>query len=215
MGGRARAVELRRGRLGSDGLRERPTRRITSRRLRCLQPGHHRSTQRRPERTDRECLRSDQCGQPATGQTACEWKGIWYTPASGIWQTVWLEPVPAAYITGLKLTPDLDQQAVQLLVNGEGLDAHTIAASVWHSGTLVASATGSVSSPITISIPAPHPWSPDDPFLYDVQVDLKLGATVVDHVEQLLWHAQDQPGADRPTRCDCCSTINLYFRSAC
>ena len=72
---------------------------------------------------------------------------------------------------------------MQLLVNGEGIGAHTITASVWHSGTLVASVTGSVSVPITISVPAPHLWSPDDPFLYDVQVDLKLGATVVDHVD--------------------------------
>ena len=119
---------------------------------------------------------------PPLGKQRLNGTGIWYTPASGIWQTVWLEPVPAAHITGLKLTPDLDQQAVQLLVSGEGLGAHTIEASVWHSSTFVASATGSVSSPMTISIPAPHLWSPDDPFLYDVQVDLKLGSTVVDHI---------------------------------
>jgi len=119
---------------------------------------------------------------PPLGKQRLNGTGIWYTPASGIWQTVWLEPVPAAHITGLKLTPDLDQQAVQLLVSGEGLGAYTIEASVWHSSTLVASATGSVSSPMTISIPAPHLWSPDDPFLYDVQVDLKLGSTVVDHI---------------------------------
>jgi hypothetical protein len=71
---------------------------------------------------------------------------------------------------------------VQLVVQGAGITTHTIEASVWHSGTFVASVTGSVSSPITVSIPAPHLWSPDDPFLYDVQVDLKLGSTVVDHV---------------------------------
>jgi hypothetical protein len=119
---------------------------------------------------------------PPLGKQRLNGTGIWYTPASGIWQTVWLEPVPTAYITGLQLTPDLGQQAVQLLVNGTGITTHTIEASVWQSGTLVAKATGSVSSLITISIPAPHLWSPDDPFLYDVQVDLKLDATTVDHV---------------------------------
>jgi beta-galactosidase/beta-glucuronidase len=119
---------------------------------------------------------------PPLGKQRLNGTGIWYTPASGIWQTVWLEPVPAAYITRLQLTPDLDRQAVQLQVCGEGIGAHTIEASVWRAGALVASATGGVSSPITISIPAPRLWSPDDPFLYDVQVDLKLGATVVDHV---------------------------------
>ena len=40
--------------------------------------------------------------------------GIWYTPTSGIWQTVWLEPVNAAYITGLKITPDVDNSAVTI-----------------------------------------------------------------------------------------------------
>ena len=119
---------------------------------------------------------------PPLGKQRLNAKGIWYTPASGIWQTVWLEPVPAAFITRLQLTSDLDGQAVQLLVSGEGISAHTIEASVWRAGTLVARATGSVSSPITLFIPAPRPWSPDDPFLYDVQVDLKLGSTVVDHV---------------------------------
>ncbi|HSD84001.1 MAG TPA: glycoside hydrolase family 2 TIM barrel-domain containing protein, partial [Anaerolineae bacterium] len=121
-------------------------------------------------------------GNQPMGKQRLYGTGIWYTPASGIWQTVWLEPVPAAFITRLRLTPDLDQQMVQLLVNGQGITAHTIEARVWSAGTLVASATGSVGSPINISIPTPHLWSPDDPFLYDVQIDLKLGSTVVDQV---------------------------------
>ncbi len=119
---------------------------------------------------------------PPMGKQRLDAKGIWYTPASGIWQTIWLEPVPAAFITRLQLTPDIDQQAVHLSVSGAGIGAHTIEASVWSAGTFVASATGSVGSPITIPVPAPHLWSPDDPFLYDVQIDLKLGSTVVDHV---------------------------------
>jgi hypothetical protein len=119
---------------------------------------------------------------PALGKQRLDATGIWYTSASGIWQTVWLEPVPAAFITRLRLTPDLDRQALQLLVSGEGIGAHTVEASVWRAGVLVASATGSVDSPLTIPVPAPRLWSPDDPFLYDVQVDLKLGSTTVDHV---------------------------------
>jgi hypothetical protein len=119
---------------------------------------------------------------PPLGKQRLNAKGIWNTPASGIWQTVWLEPVPAAYITRLQLTPDLDRQAVQLLVSGRGISGHTLEASVWRAGTLVARATGPARSLITLSIPAPRLWSPDDPFLYDVQVDLKSGSTVVDQV---------------------------------
>jgi hypothetical protein len=136
---------------------------------------------------------------PPLGKQRLNGTGIWYTPASGIWQTVWLEPVPAAFITRLQLTPDLDQQAVQLLVSGEGITTHTIEASVWYSGTFVASATGNVSSPITISIPTPRLWSPDDPFLYDVQVDLKLDSTVVDHVSSYFGMRKISLGRIRKT----------------
>jgi hypothetical protein len=136
---------------------------------------------------------------PPLGKQRLNGTGIWYTPASGIWQTVWLEPVPAAFITRLQLTPDLDQQAVQLLVSGGGITTHTIEASVWYSGTFVASATGSVSSPITISIPTPRLWSPDDPFLYDVQVDLKLDSTVVDHVSSYFGMRKISLGRIRKT----------------
>ncbi len=119
---------------------------------------------------------------PPLGKQRLNPAGIWYTSASGIWQTVWLEPVSVAHIASLQLTPDLDRQVVQLLVKGADTTTHTVAASVWRSGVLVATATGSVGAPLTLPIPAPHRWSPTDPFLYDVQVDLKQGPTVVDHV---------------------------------
>jgi beta-galactosidase/beta-glucuronidase len=78
---------------------------------------------------------------PPLGKQRLNPTGIWYTAASGIWQTVWLEPVPAAFITRLQLTPDLDRQAVHLLVRAR--PPLTIEAR-WRAGTLVARATARV-----------------------------------------------------------------------
>src|SRR5437870_4790763 len=53
--------------------------------------------------------------------------GIYYTPTTGIWQTVWLEPVPQASIDGLKIIPDVDGKAVHVRVRGRGETAgHTV-----------------------------------------------------------------------------------------
>ena len=55
--------------------------------------------------------------------------GIWYTPVSGIWQTVWLEPVPVKYIAGIRTTPDIDRKTLRVEV-----DAAAAQASAEHSG---------------------------------------------------------------------------------
>lgn len=107
---------------------------------------------------------------------------IWYTAVSGIWQTVWLEPVPDSHITDVTLTPDIDRQSVTVTV--AALNAPLAAAEVTIiSGTqIVATATISVNTPVTMPLPAPHLWSPDDPFLYDIRVRLRDGDVTLDQV---------------------------------
>jgi len=89
--------------------------------------------------------------------------GIWYTAQSGIWQTVWLESVPEAYITGLKITPLFDQEEVlievQTSVPGKCL--------IYLEGMIHAAAAG-----IGVHVPVEHmrPWSPKDPHLYSFSV---------------------------------------------
>jgi beta-galactosidase/beta-glucuronidase len=74
------------------------------------------------------------------GKQVLKPKTIWYTAVSGIWQTVWLEPVPQTYITGLKITPDIDTGAVSLKVNLVGMqtDAGRVRIHVKDAGTLIA-----------------------------------------------------------------------------
>jgi hypothetical protein len=99
--------------------------------------------------------------------------GIWYTPASGIWQTVWLEPTSAARITRLDTSPNVAAGALDLTVQGAGTTAgQTVTAQVLSGGQVVGSNTGTVGANIRIPVPNARLWSPDDPFLYDLRVTL-------------------------------------------
>lgn len=94
--------------------------------------------------------------------------GIFYTPSSGIWQTVWMEPVPEVAISELNVTPDLD--ASSFLVEALGVDGEDVTVTVHAEGQEVASATGTGGEEIAVAIDEPRLWSPDDPFLYDLTV---------------------------------------------
>ena len=97
--------------------------------------------------------------------------GLFYTGASGIWQTVWAEPVPAAHIAKLDITSDLRGLTVTPRLAG----AHDERAVVFVSepgGRVVAVASGKADGRIDVPIPTPRLWSPADPYLYDVEVML-------------------------------------------
>ncbi len=120
---------------------------------------------------------SDAGAQPR-GKQVNHPQAIWYTPVTGIWQTVWLEILPAAHIGGLRIVPDFDERSISVAVDLKGprtdarLDVRILA-----QGQVVAQAaivdfdcvTG-YSSPANIAIPHARSWSPDDPFLYDVEL---------------------------------------------
>ena len=107
------------------------------------------------------------------GKQVLQPKSIWYTAVSGIWQTVWLEPVPDPYIARLKLTPDLGQAALRVEVTLGGSQARqgTLRVEASDAGQVIASAHTDLSQPsLTLTIPDPQPWSPDSPHLYDLTV---------------------------------------------
>ncbi|MFI1921377.1 MULTISPECIES: glycoside hydrolase family 2 [unclassified Streptomyces] len=108
--------------------------------------------------------------------------GIFYTAASGLWQTVWLEPTAPAYVGRLDLVPDPANSRLKVTVRGTGTSGHQARVTVSTGGTTVGTATGAVGTEFTVPVPNPHLWSPDDPFLYDVRADLLSGTTTVDSV---------------------------------
>lgn len=117
-------------------------------------------------------------GGQARGKQKLKPGSIMYTPTTGIWQTVWLEPVMEACIRSLKIVPDVDQGCLNLTVDGTG----KVEAIVTDNGRKVAEITGAAGSELKILIPDPKLWSPDSPHLYDLAVKLKSGDRVVDAV---------------------------------
>jgi glycosyl hydrolase family 2 len=109
-------------------------------------------------------------------------QGLQYTATSGIWQTVWLETVPKTYIEGLGLTPDVDHIQLHLQVNLNGNAGRlTVLALIKRGSALIRRQTvrGNTALPVT----HPHLWSPDDPFLYDLEVRLLKDGKVIDEVK--------------------------------
>ena len=128
---------------------------------------------------------TDEGTQPYGKQTLRP-RGIWYTPTTGIWQTVWLEPVPAAHIAGLKIVPDVDGSRLRLTVDVSAAarqPKHRVRATVLTQGQQVARAEGAAEETIDIALERPRLWSPDDPFLYDLRVELQDGSNTVDRVD--------------------------------
>jgi hypothetical protein len=107
---------------------------------------------------------------------------IYYTPTSGIWQTVWMEVVPATYIQQLTITPNIDKGFVHVLAGIES-EAGSIQteATVWFKGKLIANERRSSNS-IGLDIPNARLWSPDTPNLYTLRVRLFKNSRLVDEV---------------------------------
>jgi hypothetical protein len=112
-------------------------------------------------------------GQPV-GKQSLHPEGIWYTPSSGIWQTVWLEPVPSAFIRRIRLIPDVDAGAVRVVAEVDGTGrALTVRAEARAEGREAAAAEGKPGEEITLPIPQANLWTPDRPFLYDLALTLR------------------------------------------
>lgn len=98
--------------------------------------------------------------------------GIFYTPSSGIWQTVWLEPVADKGIDEIKTTPDLTTSSLKVNVKSAGTGSVTAVARDAR-GKQVGTVTGPANADLTLPVPNAHLWTPDDPYLY--KLDITLG----------------------------------------
>lgn len=104
----------------------------------------------------------------ANGKQSTNRKGMWYTPQSGIWQTVWLESVPAQYVQAIRITPDIDKAQVKVEVLSNFDEPVTVC--ITDGGKEVVKADGK--AVVTLSFPDGQfkLWSPEDPFLYGLKV---------------------------------------------
>ena len=117
------------------------------------------------------------------GKQRLDPSGIFYTAASGIWQSVWLEPVAATSLDSFTATPNKDRKSftVSSTINGPAKNAK-ITVKAYAGTKQVASVSGAASAKLKLAVTKPHLWTPDDPFLYTFKVTLKRGKSV-DKVE--------------------------------
>ena len=133
------------------------------------------------------------CSFQPRGKQVCQSSGIWYTPVTGIWQTVWMEPVAANHISSYYAVSDIDKKTltvnvatsdvrtgdqiqVEVLEGGEGYNPETPSTKV------IASAEVKDGKAV-IALPTINTWSPDHPYLYGLRITLSNQGKVADKVE--------------------------------
>ena len=134
---------------------------------------------------------TDNDGQPR-GKQVSRPGGIWYTPVTGIWQSVWLEQVPSAYIKYYNCISDIGEGSVKVSVGVEGL-ADDLSVAVFEGGEgfdierdkpgrKLVSISGKPGEALELVIPESMMWSPEHPYLYPLEISLLQGGRVVDRV---------------------------------
>lgn len=119
-------------------------------------------------------------------------RSIWYTSVTGIWQSVWIEPVGKAYIKDYNCISDIAQSSVVVIPEVEG-DADEVKVTIFEgaegwdaekgkAGSKIASSSAEPGKPITLEVPGAHLWSPDSPYLYPVTIEAVKDGKVVDKV---------------------------------
>ncbi len=119
-------------------------------------------------------------GPQQRGKQALRSHGFWYTGTSGIWQTVWLEPVFPEHIGSIKLTPDIDSGVIRIKTKAEGTRDFTLTAQIFDGDKEIIKQK--ITADDAIAVPDAKLWSPESPFLYDMVLTMRCGRRTVDTV---------------------------------
>jgi len=112
---------------------------------------------------------------------------IWYTSVTGIWQTVWIEPVGENYIKQLKTVSNIDTKTITMTTfSAEQNASDIVAVKILESGKVIAQAKGIVGQEILLSVPEAKLWSPESPYLYDLEVELIRNGKACDQVKSYI-----------------------------
>ncbi|HJQ81798.1 MAG TPA: glycoside hydrolase family 2 TIM barrel-domain containing protein, partial [Lacipirellulaceae bacterium] len=121
-------------------------------------------------------------GNQPRGKQVLAPRGIMYTAVTGIWQTVWLERVPERHIESLRIVPDIDRGVVTVKVSTTADEREVVRIKALRDGGAAGEAQGAAGAAIEVAIPNAVLWSPDEPKLYDLVVELVDGGQTVDAV---------------------------------
>jgi beta-galactosidase/beta-glucuronidase len=126
---------------------------------------------------------TDQGPQPR-GKQVNNPHGIWYTPVSGIWQTVWLETVSETHIVSTKQTPDVDNKKLEFKANvAQAKAGDMILLEAFDGQKKIAEHKNEASQAIQLSVPNAEFWSPSNPKLYDLHIKLLRNGKVIDQAK--------------------------------
>jgi PA14 domain/Chitobiase/beta-hexosaminidase C-terminal domain/Glycosyl hydrolases family 2, TIM barrel domain/Glycosyl hydrolases family 2, sugar binding domain/Glycosyl hydrolases family 2 len=124
-------------------------------------------------------------GRQPRGKQVTNPGGIYYTPSTGLWQTVWLEPVNNSHISSFRMVPDIDAGTMSFTVNASGKTDSEVNIKILDGGKIIATGAGKPGSEIKLKIEKPVLWSPENPHLYEVTISLKDGNTVTDKISSI------------------------------
>ena len=145
---------------------------------------------------------SDDGPQPR-GKQVKNPNGIWYTPVTGIWQTVWIEAVAPTYISATKQTPGVDLQSLKVTVTTQNLlPGDEVLVSAWKGSEKITEKMADVNGDVVLPVSNPRLWSTTNPFLYDLKVAVMRNGKVTDEVKSYfamrkISMAMDDNGIER------------------
>lgn len=113
------------------------------------------------------------------GKQVSEPEGIWYTAVTGIWQTVWMEPVSESYVKSCHSVADIDASVLNVYVDAVLTEGDACEVVLMECGNVINKGRG---TEVSLHVPQMKLWSPDSPYLYDVEVNIVRDGAVLDCV---------------------------------
>ncbi len=132
-------------------------------------------------------------GWQQRGKQVNDTHGFWYVATSGIWQSVWLEAVDSCHITKLRMTPDIDSKSFDIKTYATD-DNCQVKVTVYDGDTVVS--TDTISMDDVIKFDDVKLWSPENPFLYDLKIELIKDGNTVDTVKSYIGMRKYSVGKD-------------------
>ena len=141
---------------------------------------------------------TDKWYQPR-GKQVSDPNGIWYTAVTGIWQTVWMEPVPSSSVNSYYAVSDIDSETLKVSVDAALEEGDEVEVTLLADGVPVVTAEG---REVTLHVPDMKLWSPSSPYLYDLEIKVIRGGSAVDSVKgyaamRKISYATDKAGHKR------------------
>jgi beta-galactosidase/beta-glucuronidase len=136
-------------------------------------------------------------GPQPRGKQVSKPGSIWYTSVTGIWQTVWIEPVPESYILNTKQTADIDKHTITVKAEvSKPIAGDVVRILVLDGGKQITEKETSAGVATSLDVKSPQLWSPDSPFLYDLKVSLVRQGKIIDEVKSYFAMRKISIGAD-------------------